>query len=239
MLVLRSLLFTVWLYLAMVLVAVLGSPALLGPRRWSLTVIRTFVRLCLFGLRVFVGAKMEIRGLEHRPTGTALIAGKHQSMLDTIAPFLFLDDPCFVMKSELIAMPFFGWYAAKAQMIPVVREDAAKALRKMVSDTQARLSEQRQVLIFPEGTRSAVGQPADYKPGVAALYRELDTPCTLMATNSGVFWPAKGFIRHPGTIVFEFLPALPAGMKRAAFMSEMKTRIEAASDALVAEAQNR
>ncbi|MEN5053381.1 lysophospholipid acyltransferase family protein [Brevundimonas naejangsanensis] len=229
----RSLIFTLWLYLSMPLFAVLLSPALLMPHRAAMGVIKLWARFVLFGLRWIAGVKVEVRGLEHRPNGPALIAAKHQGMLDVIAPFAFLDDACFVMKKELMPLPFFGWFAWKTKMIAVDRAAHAKALKDMVRQTRARLAEGRQILIFPEGTRTAPGEPADYKPGVAAIYRDVDAPCWPVATNSGVHWPAHGFKRYPGTVVFEFLPPIPAGLKRAEFMKQLESRIEDASTALL------
>ncbi|RSB47927.1 MULTISPECIES: 1-acyl-sn-glycerol-3-phosphate acyltransferase [Brevundimonas] len=229
----RSLIFTLWLYLSMPLFAVGLSPALLMPHGVAMGVIKLWARFALFGLRWIAGVKVEVRGLEHRPTGPALIAAKHQGMLDVIAPFAFLDDACFVMKKELMPLPFFGWFAWKTKMIAVDRAAHAKALKDMVRQTRARLAEGRQILIFPEGTRTTPGEPADYKPGVAAIYRDVEAPCWPVATNSGVHWPAHGFKRYPGTVVFEFLPPIPAGLKRAAFMAELESRIEGASTALL------
>ena len=229
----RSLLFVVWLYLSMVIFAVGLSPALLMPHGAAMGVIKLWSKFVLFGLRWIAGVKVEVRGLEHRPAGPALIAAKHQGMLDVIAPFAFLDDACFVMKKELMPLPFFGWFAWKTKMIAVDRAAHATALKDMVRQTRARLAEGRQILIFPEGTRTTPGEPADYKPGVAAIYRDVDAPCWPVATNSGVHWPAHGFKRYPGTVVFEFLPPIPAGLKRAAFMAELESRIETASTALL------
>ena len=230
---LRSLLFVLWLYLSMVLFAVGLSPALLAPHRYAMGVIRGWARFVLFGLRWIAGVEVEFRGLEHQPDGAALLAGKHQSMLDVIAPFAVLPDNCFIMKKELMPLPFFGWFAWKTGMIAVDRSAHSKALKDMVRQARARHAEGRQILIFPEGTRTEVGAAPDYKPGIAALYRDLDSPCTPIATNSGVHWPAHGFRRYPGTVVYEFLPAIPAGLKRAEFMDALEARIEGASNALL------
>lgn len=230
---LRSLVFVAWLYLSMAVFAVGLSPALLLPYRQAMAVIRGWARFCLFGLRWIAGVRVEFRGLEHRPVGAALIAGKHQSMLDVIAPFAILPDNCFIMKKELMPLPFFGWFARKTKMIAVDRSAHSRALKDMVRQARARFAEGRQILIFPEGTRADVGAPADYKPGIAALYRDLDCPCTPMATNSGVHWPAHGFRRYAGTVVYEFLPAIPAGLKRAEFMERLEERLEGASNALL------
>ena len=229
----RSLIFVVWLYLSMALFAVGLSPALLLPYRAAMTVIRFWARFVLFGLRWIAGVKVEFRGLEHMPRGAALMAAKHQSMLDVIAPFAVLPDNCFIMKKELMPLPFFGWFAWKTKMIAVDRSAHSKALKDMVKQARARHAEGRQILIFPEGTRAAPGAAPDYKPGIAAMYRDLDVACTPIATNAGVHWPAHGLQRRPGVVVYEFLPPVPAGLKRAEFMAQLEARLEGASDALL------
>lgn len=231
----RSLLFMLWLYGTMAFFGIVCSPLLLFPIPAAMAVIRWWAGSVLFGARWIVGVRVEFRGLEHRPDGPALIAGKHLSMLDTIAPFVVLKRPAYVLKHSLIYLPFLGWYALRTKMVAIRREDAAKALKLMVSACRARLNEGRQILIFPEGTRSDIGDDPVYKPGVAALYRDLEVPCHLLATNSGQFWPGHGIDRKPGTVVFEFLPPLPAGLKRGELMAQMKEKLETASNALVAE----
>ena len=230
---LRSLVFVLWLYLSMALFAVGLSPALLGPHVMAMGVVRGWAKFVLFGLRWIAGVRVELRGLEHRPAGAALVAAKHQGMLDVVALLAVLPDACFVLKKELMPLPFFGWFAWKTRMIAVDRSGHAKALKDMARQARARLAENRQIVIFPEGTRTPPGQPGDYKPGVAAIYRDLEGPCWPVATNSGVCWPAHGFRRTPGVVVFEFLPPIPAGLKRAEFMARLEADIEAASTRLL------
>ena len=213
----------------------LYSVLLILPRQAMMAGMRWWAAMVLLGLRWLTGVRIEVRGLEHRPTGAALIAAKHMWMLDTIAPFVFLPDVCFVLKKQLLAVPFYGWHARKARMIAIDRDAHARALKELVAAARDRLRESRQIIIFPEGTRKTPGDPPDYKPGVAGLYRDLGLPCTPMATNSGAHWPAHGIMRRPGTVVFEFLPAIPAGLKRADFMRELQAQIEAASAALLVE----
>lgn len=231
----RSLTFTVVFYLISTLTALVMIPLYAGRRTWLMAAFKVWGTLVTWSLRWICGIKVEIRGREHMPTGAALIAAKHQCMFDIFGAFAFLPDSCFVTKKELLAIPLFGWYALKARMIVVDRGGHATALRKLVTDARDRFGAGRQVVIFAEGTRKAPGEAPDYKPGIAALYRDLEMPVTPLALNTGVHWPAHGVLRYPGTIVFEFLPAIPAGLKRGEFMRELETRIEAASDALVAE----
>ena len=231
----RSLLFAAVFYVLSAVTCIVMSPLLLGPRRWIVVAIGVWARVVMACLRVICGVKVEVRGRQFMPTGPALVAAKHQGMFDTIAPFTFLPDAAYVLKTELLIIPFYGWYSIKGGMIAVDRAGHAAALKKLVKDTRERMAEDRQVVIFPEGTRKDPGAAPDYKPGIAALYRDLGLPCTPMATNSGAHWPAHGFLRRPGTVVFEFLEPIPAGLKRGEFMKELQARIETASNALLAE----
>ena len=121
-------------------------------------------------------------------------------------------------------------------MIAIDRDGKASALRKMAADAKAVFAQGRCVLIFPEGTRKKPGAAPDYKPGVAGLYGQIGVPCAPVALNSGLFWTGPGgFLKKPGTIIVEFLPLIPPGLKRAEFMSALETRIETATTKLVAE----
>jgi len=229
----RSLLFVAWLYLTMVLYAVIGSPSLLMSHRQAMAVAQGWGRAVIWGARHIAGIKLDVRGDDHRPQGAALVAAKHQGMLDVIVLLAILPDPCFVLKKELVHLPFFGWYVVKTGMIAVDRAGHAAALKAMAAQARDRLAAGRQIVIFPEGTRTDPGQPGDYKPGVAAIYRDLQGPCWPVATNSGLFWPAHGVMRRPGLAVFEFLEPIPAQMKRGPFMTLLESRIEVASTALL------
>ncbi len=233
MILARSLLFVVVFYLWTATLSILALSTLLMPRRALMIVFRLWARSVIALLAVCCAIKVEVRGTERVPKGHALIAAKHQCMFDVFAQFAWLPDSCFVMRKELMRIPFFNWFSWKSRMIVIDREGGAKALRQMLRDGQARMKEERQLLIFPEGHRGEPGHAGDYQVGVAALYRELGLPAHLVATNSGVHWPAHGFLRRPGTIVFEYLEPIPPGVKRADFMRLMEERIEAASKALL------
>jgi 1-acyl-sn-glycerol-3-phosphate acyltransferase len=233
LLLVRSLLFTALFYLWSVFWVLLILPLVLTPRIWMIRAWRPWVAGVIFLLRFVCGIRLEYRGQEFIPTRRALIAPKHQCMFDVFAQFAVLPDSCFVTKKELMWIPFFGWYAYKARMIVVDRAGQAAALRKLVADAKERFTDERQLVIFPEGHRGEPGVAGDYKPGIAALYRELDVAVYPIATNAGVHWPAHGVLRRPGTIVYQYLEPIPAGLKRAEFMRILEDRIETASTALL------
>ena len=233
----RSAIFVVWMYGLMVVMGILCAPFLLGPREGVKACMRVYLALVFGGLKLICGIRYEVRGREHLPRGGALIASKHQSMFETLAFWSILDDPAIILKKELAYLPFFGWYAMKLKNIKVDRSAGAKALRNMLKQASQRAEEGRQVVIFPQGTRLEPGEREDYKPGVVGLYKAMKTPCVPVALNSGLYWPPHGFVRKPGVIIVQFLPAIEPGLSKDAFMAELQTRIETASDALLPAAQ--
>lgn len=235
--VLRSIAFQIAFYLAttLYLLAFLPLLPLLSRRTlWRLGVL-SWVRTNVFLLRVLVGTRAEFRGVENIPDGPLLIAAKHQSAWETFALLPLFADPAFILKRELMHIPVFGWFAAKARMIPVDRKGGSSAMRAMTRRAIADIGAGRQILIFPEGTRRPAGAAPDYKFGVAHLYSSLGAPCLPIALNSGLYWPRRSLRRRAGTILVEILPPIPPGLGRAAFMARLSGDIESASDRLLEE----
>jgi 1-acyl-sn-glycerol-3-phosphate acyltransferase len=238
MLVLRSLLFNIAFYANLVVRLVLYLPLLALPRAWLMVAVRSWARSSLWLLRVIAGTKAEFRDVERIPAGGCIIASKHQSLWETFALLTIVNDPVFVLKRELTWLPFFGWYAMKARMIPVDRGKGATALAAMAQRVGEEIARGRQILIFPEGTRRPAGAPPAYKYGVVHLYNTLNVPCVPVALNSGLYWPRRKFIKRPGTIIVECLPPIPPGLSRMAFRDRIAAEIEEASNRLIMEAQH-
>jgi 1-acyl-sn-glycerol-3-phosphate acyltransferase len=232
MIFMRSLLYWLWFNGSILVVGTLGVPFVFASQGGGAAVMEVWARVAAFGARWICGIKTEVRGVENLPDGPVMIASKHQSAFDTVAPILFTRRPVYVLKQELLDMPIFGWYCQRAGLIAIDRGGQMAALKKMIAQAKERFADGRPLIIFPEGTRQEVGAPADYKSGVAGIYTMLGVPCVPMALNTGLVWPAKGFLRYPGTAVFEFLPVIPAGLKRAEFMATLEERIETATEAL-------
>ncbi len=235
MLAFRSLLFNVVFYINLIVFLVLGFWFMFTPRSWSMAALKTWARSSLWWMRLITGTKMEVRGREHIPQAGGLLAGKHQSAWDIFALLPLLADPALVLKRELTFIPVFGWFCLKFKMIAVDRAAGPTALKKMIADAKQAVADQRQILIFPEGTRKAPGAEPDYKPGATALYMQLGAPCTPFALNSGLYWPRRQFIRRPGTIIVEFLPPIEAGLPRKEFSTRLQEAIEHATSRLVTE----
>ena len=235
MTLLRSLLYQSYFWIVSIVMNVAWLPALLLPRRHVVAGMELWGKVNFWGLKHIAGLDYEVRGRENIAAGPAIYAMKHLCMWETMASQILLHDVALIMKSELTWIPFYGWYSIKSRQIIVDRGGHAKAMRSILKSGKLRIGEGRSIVIFPEGTRKPPGAQPDYKPGVAGLYGTLHVPCIPVALNSGLFWPRRGFLRKPGKIVIEFLPAMPPGLKREPFMSELERRIESATKRLLQE----
>jgi 1-acyl-sn-glycerol-3-phosphate acyltransferase len=231
---LRSLVFQLFFYIWTLLFAFAGLPLLIAPWRWMMRFGTVWSAGSLWLLRVCAGLDHEVIGRENLPPGPVIIAMKHQSAWDTFAAPLLFRDPAMVIKRELGFLPFYGWYAIKSGMIPIDRKGGAKALKRMIAACEEAMAQGRPIFIFPEGTRTAVGTKVPYQAGVAALYTRLNVPIVPVAVNSGLFWGRRQFLRRPGRITVEILPAIAAGGERRAVLAELEKRIENATTRLVA-----
>jgi 1-acyl-sn-glycerol-3-phosphate acyltransferase len=237
LLIIRSVLFNVLFYLNMIVLMCLALPTLVLPRGAILAVVRFWARSNHWLLRIVCGITFELRGLERIPPGPLLIAAKHQSLWETFALVPLFADPAFILKRELMWLPFFGWFARKAQMIPVDRGARSAALAAIAVRAKIELARNRQIVIFPEGTRRPPGAAPSYKYGVVHLYAESGVACLPVALNSGLFWPRRSLRRYPGTIVAEFLEPIAPGLDKQVFFERLQQTIETATARLIEEGE--
>jgi 1-acyl-sn-glycerol-3-phosphate acyltransferase len=231
---LRSLLFNVLFYLVLAFWLIAGIPTFLMPRWGLVTIAQCWARSSVWLMRVICNIKVEYRGVEKIPKGPLIVASKHQSMWETFALLQFFPEPLYILKRELKWIPLFGWYLIKTNMIGVVRGAGGRSLMAMARRAGEEVRRGRQLIIFPEGTRTAVDAPPRYKTGVAQVYVDCGVRCLPVALNSGLFWPRRTFMRYPGTLVAEFLDPLPPGLTRQEFIAQVSTVIEEATNRLVA-----
>jgi 1-acyl-sn-glycerol-3-phosphate acyltransferase len=235
MLFIRSLIFNVVFVLNNVVWFVACLPALLLPRK-------TFFRVilhpwCWTNLKLhswICGVRMEFRGLENLPSGGYMVASKHQSAWETMALAASVPEPRYILKRELLWVPFFGFYLMRTGQVAINRGKRADAIAAMNKAAGLAVKEGGQLLIFPEGTRRPVGAEPVYKMGVAHMYEVLGVPVIPVAINAGVFWPRRTFLKYPGTIVMEFLPPILPGLRKEEFLPLLQETIETATNRLVA-----
>ncbi|QBF30431.1 1-acyl-sn-glycerol-3-phosphate acyltransferase [Thalassococcus sp. S3] len=230
----RSFIFVVQIYVAMLVLGLVFAPYALFSREGAFAACKTYCRWVFWTARWMVGIQTEVRGAV--PTGEVMIAAKHQSFLDIMLIFNAAPRAKFIMKREILWTPIIGLYAKRLGCVPVDRGKRGAAIAKMVRDVAAEFQDPGQLIIYSQGTRVAPGERKPYKVGTGVLYSELAQPCVPAATNVGLFWPRKGILRKPGLAVVEFLDPIAPGLDRDAFMRRLEAEVEERSDALMREA---
>jgi 1-acyl-sn-glycerol-3-phosphate acyltransferase len=235
---LRTVLFNLCFYVSTILYMIVCLPVLLMTRKMLWRVVDSWIDTNLWFLRVIFGITIEFSGTERIPEGPLLVASKHQSTAETYALLKLFRDPVYILKRELMWIPIFGWYVAKARMIPVKRGARAGVMAAMAESARRAIKRNRQILIFPEGTRQPPDATPNYKYGVAFLYGELGVPCLPVALNAGLYWPRRSWNMRPGVIRIEVLEPIPPGLHPDAFLTRLQNELEPATARLVSQGRS-
>ena len=236
---LRSILFLFLFYFLTLVQMIFWTPVYFFlPRHHAWKIPKLWGKINLWLQYKIVGTRFDFRGMEHIPDeGGFIVAAKHQSSWETYTLLPFLKDPTYVLKRELMFIPFFGWYAMKMNIVPVHRGKKGKALHSMTKNARPQLEGGRSLVIYPEGTRKLPEAKPDYKYGVSHLYSEINVPVLPVALNSGMHWARNSFHLKRGTTVLEFLEPIKPGMEKAKFAERLETVIEEKTAELIQEAQ--
>jgi 1-acyl-sn-glycerol-3-phosphate acyltransferase len=212
---LRSFIFLVGQVATIVLftpIAIMAYP--LKPTTRS-SIIGYWAHFIVWWLKFTCGLSHEVRGVENIPAQPCVILSKHQSAWETIAFQTIFPPQAWVLKRELLWIPFFGWGLAMSQPIAIDRSQGVKALGSVIKQGMDRLQQGRFVVVFPEGTRIAPGQKARYNPGGAMLAVKANVKVLPVAHNAGEYWPPNRFLKRPGVIKLVIGPAIEVEGKRA------------------------
>ena len=229
MLLLRSLLFNLFLYIGIIFVFLIAIPTLFLPEKFTLFFGKLLGHYVILIIKIILNTKVEIRGKNNIPSdGKYFVASAHQSMFETFALQAVLDYPVFILKKELLKIPLFGLYLKKIKSIEIARDTTTKDNLSFFDKIAAIVKrENRPLLIFPQGTRIKVDEKVPFKKGVGRIYETLNISCVPIALNSGKVWPKEGIIKHSGKITVSFLEPIKPGLNRGEFIKNLETKIYA------------
>ncbi len=196
----RSTLYLAFMWLTIPIATSIFLLAYPVPYKYRSKLISSWSNVTLKVLGIICGLKFEITGRENIPDKPCIIFCKHQSTWETMALQLLFTPQVWVLKQELLWIPFFGWTLASMKSIAIDRKSGKKALRQIVEQGTQRLKEGNWVVIFPEGTRKRPGDEPDYKIGGAMLASKSGFDVLPIAHNAGEFWPKGQFVKRAGTI---------------------------------------
>ena len=227
MLLIRSLLFNLFLYAGIAFVFLIAIPTLFLPTKFALIFGKLLGHYVVFVVRFFLSTKVEFRGIENIPKqGKYFIASAHQSMFETFALQSVLNYPVFILKKELLKIPLFGLYLKKIKSIEIIRDTTTKNnLNFFDKIANVIKNENRPLLIFPQGTRVKFEERVPFKKGVGRIYESINIPCVPTALNSGKVWPKNELMKYPGKIIISFLKPIESGMKKEIFLKILEEKI--------------
>jgi 1-acyl-sn-glycerol-3-phosphate acyltransferase len=206
------------------LLSMLAAPLPYRQRYWFIT---RWTHFNLWALERICRIQVEVQGVEHVPKGGGIVMSKHQSTWETLALQRWFSPQTWVLKRELLRLPLFGWAISLLNPVAIDRGSAAKALRQLIQQGAERLSEERWVVIFPEGTRTQPGQPGRYHIGGALLAERTGATVVPVAHNAGRCWGRGRFIKQPGVIRVRIGPPIETkGRKAAEIMRLVEEWIE-------------
>ncbi len=218
-----ALFFLVQSTITVVMTPVVLAASLLPRYEYRYRLARLWAWLLIQSLRLICGIRHQIEGLENIPQGNGIVASKHQSAWETLMLYLIFPKAVYVLKRELLTIPFFGWCLGRYHHIAIDRSQPRAALVSLVKQGLQRLREGHWIIIFPEGTRVAPGERKRYAGSAGTLARKAGVPVVPVAHNAGEHWPRNGFIKIPGTIRMRIGPPLEGGELEAA---EINRRLE-------------
>lgn len=197
----RALLFYVGLFLltipfSLLALILLPMPAAVTRSRW----VSLWANCVLWWLKVTCNLRYEVKGREYIPDTPSIILCKHQSAWETIALQCIFPPQVWVLKRELLMLPFLGWALWAVGSIPIDRSSGREALKKLVKHGKDRLKRGLWVVIFPEGTRTAPGARGKYHIGGAWLASHSNSTVVPVAHNAGRFWRKSSILKYPGVI---------------------------------------
>lgn len=224
MIFLRSVLFNIVMFTSGALFSLYGLVLnRVAPGR-LLPAAVLWARLVIAALRVICRIRLAVIGVENLPQmGAAVIAAQHQSAFDTLVWLTLLPRTAYVLKVELLKLPLMGKLLVPTGFIPVDRSGGARSLRQLVVDCRKAARLDKQIVIFPEGTRVAPGERGELLPGVVAVAHSLNLPVIPAATDSGLFWGKKAFTKRPGVLTVRVFPPLPLDATRAEILARLVT----------------
>ena len=223
----RSILFTILFYLALILVFIIALPTLILPSKATLICGKILAHIIIFLLRFVLGVKVTFSGTENlKKNERFFVASAHQSLLETFILQAPLQYPIFILKKELLKIPLFGWYLKKIGSIDIVRDTTTKDNLNFFDKIKERLEKnKRPLLIFPQGTRVKLDEQPPFKKGVGRIYKALNLPCIPVALNTGQVWPKNTFMKFSGDIHISFLDPIMPGKDNDEFIKEIENKI--------------
>ncbi|KAE9510042.1 1-acyl-sn-glycerol-3-phosphate acyltransferase [Candidatus Liberibacter asiaticus] len=236
MIFIRSLIFNIFFFIHIFIVSMIVLLlCCFITRKQCLYIAKKWAHVNQLLLKYITKTTVQIEGVDNIPSTGCIIAIKHQSSWDTFYFLTCIQDPIFILKHTVFYIPIIGFYCFKQGMIGVKRNSKNLDMKSIINRAKKAVMDNRQLIIYPEGTRRSPGDMPIYKKGIAHIYESLSVPVIPIVVHAGLFWPRKKFMRYPGNFKVRVLKPIPAGIPRKIFFAELQEKMEHASNNLLLE----
>ena len=224
MIVIKSLIFNIFFFLLSAIVGILFFPVLIS-KNLSVKISSFWAKTTLYMLNKICGIKINIEGLEVYSTKKVMFAVRHESALETILFLAYFPNIKYVLKKELLYIPFYGLFAWRCGHVIIDRKGGASSIFLMLKKIQNNLKSFESVVIFPHGTRVNAGTKVNIKSGIYALYKHLNITIIPVYMSTGVVWEKRGFIKKPGLVKVKFYEKIDSGYEKKDFIRLLNSKL--------------
>ena len=220
----RSLIFNTLFFLLSALIGILFFPVLIS-QSLSIKICNIWAKITLYMLHNICGVKIDIKGIEYFYNQQFLFAVRHESVLETILFLTYFPNIKYVLKKELLYIPFYGLFVWRCGHIIINRKGRASSIFFMLKKIQNHLNNNESIVIFPHGTRVKSAAKVDIKSGIYALYKHLNILIIPVYMSTGEVWDRKGFIKRPGLVKVKFYEPINSGYKKTQFIKLLNSKL--------------
>ena len=221
---LKSLIFNILFFLLSIIIGIVFFPVLIS-KNLSVKVSSIWAKITLYMLKKICNIKIDIKGVENYSTKKVIFAVRHESALETILFLAYFPNIKYVLKKELIYIPFYGLFVWRCGHIIIDRRGGASSIFLMLKIIEKHLKSFESIVIFPHGTRVNPSTKANIKSGIYALYKHLDIKIIPVYINTGEVWGRSGFIKKPGLVKVKFYEKINSGYKKNEFIRLLNSKL--------------
>jgi 1-acyl-sn-glycerol-3-phosphate acyltransferase len=224
LIIIRSLIFNILFFLLSTIIGLLFFPVLVS-KNLSVKISSVWAKITLYMLKYICSIKINITGLENYPTTKVIFAARHESVLETILFLAYFPNIKYVLKKELLYIPFYGLFVWRCGHIIIDRRGKAASIFLMLKKIQNHLSDDESAVIFPHGTRVKPDTYVNIKSGIYALYKNLNIAIIPVYMSTGKIWQRNGFIKKPGTVRINFHKKITSGYSKGEFIELLNSKL--------------
>ena len=226
MIFLRSLAFNLLFFSISIIIGIFLFPFLISSS-WTIKISHKWALITIYLLKKICKIEIDINknNLNKYFNNQVLFAVRHESVLETILFLAYFSNIKYIVKKELLYIPFYGLFVWRCGHIIINRKERSKTIFLMLKKIKLLLTKKENLVLFPHGTRLKYRAKVNIKPGIYAIYKHLKLPIIPVYMTSGHVWDKKGFIKKPGIVKVTFFESMESGYSKEKFLKLLNSKL--------------